>query len=250
MGLGLAIVWPIALIWTIVAVSSHNDSNNKSYSGQSVSSQPTVNTSSGDDSTYYQSENMSTERRACYDQANQKTDAEIDTILAGSTAILAPMYIEELKDVQAKRKEKKDFFDDAMGKTAEEVDLLLSNSATLSPLYIRALRYINRCSELKSKPTYEGFLQTFERSYLEPETPAEAEARINRDQEAIKQRNRTMAIGIPIIALIILFLVFGLPIIQKHNDYKDTIWLANSYSHNYLGDLEEDYDEENFKRSI
>ena len=88
-------------------------------------------------------------------------------------------------------------YNKAIETTEEEVNLLLSDSTTLDPIYVDALRYLRICSSFESVPTYEGFLLTFEPNYIELEAPVEK-------KERIKVRNTVLGILIPIIIITLL----------------------------------------------
>ena len=91
-------------------------------------------------------------------------------------------------------------YNKAIETTEEEVNLLLSDSTTLDPIYVDALRYLRICSSFESVPTYEGFLLTFEPNYIELEAPVEK-------KERIKVRNTVLGILIPIIIITLLLAI-------------------------------------------
>ena len=237
-GIGLLITWPISLIWTILAVQSHNS---KLYSGPANPSRPTVEPNESipqNRPEVFQSKSINTD---LYREVEQKSDEEIDLILAGSVSMLNTSYIEVLKDVQINRiqikkrnQERGAFYNMAVEQSSKQVDQLLSNPSLLNPLYIITLRYVKRCNDLFSHPTYEGFLQTFNPNYVAPETPAEKEEknkieedRINQEKE---QKDKTKAAlktvkqitGVMALLLIVVFFA-----IKSHGNCNTKIEIAD-----------------------
>ena len=192
----LIMAWVIDIIWSIIAVNSYNE---KLYEGVIPNSTPNLNNKIATNNKEVETMPLTEEQCELQREAEMKSDDEIDTILSGSISTLNVLYVEALKDVQIKRIKSKKlnderhfFYDEAAGKTSEQIDQLLLSANTLHPIYIKALNYIKRSNALVVKSTYEGFVLTFELGYVAPETEEEKEERYNAEKEAYINESKIM----------------------------------------------------------
>lgn len=184
LGFGLFITWPIQLIWSCIAVSSHNRGLKAECHQTIVNNTPTeikaaINNETKDDERSTSVHKTKSNELRYYSEANKLTDSKVDNLLS-NIEDLNEEFVEALRFVQKERilrneliSDRKNAFYKAIKYDEIERINRISSSSLYSTISISALRYIQRCVECEIEPTETGFLSTFTEGYVAPETPAE-----------------------------------------------------------------------------